>query len=1248
MTDSMNFGPDWIRNLSSEGTTTGGVSGGARCQLADYRYGREEMLSFFDKNLKPPQSLLGFKGLYSEVTLPPLALSPVADEEQRVWTGRPISINGPPRGRGGPMERGGRVSRGGRGGYQNYGRPTSYEGNWGNGGEQTEWSPRKEYNSRSSNDNWRRNRLNEEDEGWRNLSHNKPVHEKWVRSSWRSGDGEPEDRGERQIGGPEGRGNRIGWSEGSRGNAGRRSWDTEDHLPEWVMENVDGGGTFDSSGAFHHSDEEQGDPKPTAKKEAVLQKSSSQQHITTSKGYFSSLQTSKSVASLSKPDTNYNMKEKSYDSKKAEEENQETESTDRTRHSQQSKIRSEQEHTERERKETSQQKPPEREGNTRKVDPAAISNTVNHKDTRVEDDYKIQEDIILKLVDEDNAPKAGLGVVKAENVPTVTPSTLQPPPNLGPPMQDHWFYQDPQGQMQGPFSSAEMAEWYKAGYFNNQLKVRRPCDELFYLLGELVALCEGANPFQVVATRFPPLKPDPTTLAEHDLLQYQYLMALKQTRAAAAMPEPWSTLTLQQQQEVAAQRLIMHPQVSQELPFIHQSNSSNPLMQMINQMQQANKLPNASIGDATPSALPGQLDPRLVTLSLQHQLQQQSRLPPTSAGMLPNPLASRLPGVTTDGLNLPGMMQRPIGIPTPSIGASALANAMNMQRPLHAPVVDNMGSKVVEDPIRSLLNQLQQKPSGISLDLWQSSQYPIPTTLPSQQWQHETPLSMWDITKPPEVPPQQPELPPTVLTSQQIENAMIPKPSHEQEHQPHPPQQKSVEKKTEPSISPKELRKKKELEEKQAKKEAEERRKNEQRKLEAEKREAEEKKKKEEERIRKEIEKAKKEAEDKRMKELEEKRRLKEQRKAEEEAKRMTEEQKKAEEERAKKEAREREEYARREAARQAQEQAARNAKTAPWCHSSSTQGLTLQEIQKLEKEKAKQEAVILQQQKQMMEFQQQQLEKSAAGFSWANKAKEPKQVKSLSEIQAEEQERMAKQATEARLLALQKEKELPTPVQNMGNIWSSQNISWSANGVNSSQWSSSNSTGLWEDAPAKATITKPSINSKGNTAASGKSQNSQQQQQQSQKSKTKTKKEDTNISKNSSADDFTNWCSKALANITSEIDIPTFVTFLRDIESALDVREYCKEYLGDNAEAQQFASNFLDKRRSFRPKSQVPKDDMCSPAPAITPSSIHSNDFQEVKGKNKKNKKNKMLKVDSRILGFNVTSAPDRINALD
>lgn len=143
------------------------------------------------------------------------------------------------------MERG-RGGRG-RGSYQTYGRSGGFEtgGGWGNS-EQSDWSPRKDYNSRSSSvDNWRRNRGDEE-EGWR--SSNTRISEKWGRqTSWRDGDTN-DDRG------PQDR-NR-GWHDGSRSNVQRRIWD-DDNLPEWATENLgEGGGTFDASGAFHGSDDE--------------------------------------------------------------------------------------------------------------------------------------------------------------------------------------------------------------------------------------------------------------------------------------------------------------------------------------------------------------------------------------------------------------------------------------------------------------------------------------------------------------------------------------------------------------------------------------------------------------------------------------------------------------------------------------------------------------------------------------------------------------------------------------------------------------------------------------------------------------------------------------------------------------------------------------------------------------------------------------------------------------------------------
>lgn len=58
-----------------------------------------------------------------------------------------------------------------------------------------------------------------------------------------------------------------------------------------------------------------------------------------------------------------------------------------------------------------------------------------------------------------------------------------------------WFYRDPQSNVQGPFSAIEMTEWYRAGYFNENLFVRRFSDSRFRPLGELIKLCHGNMPF---------------------------------------------------------------------------------------------------------------------------------------------------------------------------------------------------------------------------------------------------------------------------------------------------------------------------------------------------------------------------------------------------------------------------------------------------------------------------------------------------------------------------------------------------------------------------------------------------------------------------------------------------------------------------------------------------------------------------------------------------------------------------------
>ena len=61
--------------------------------------------------------------------------------------------------------------------------------------------------------------------------------------------------------------------------------------------------------------------------------------------------------------------------------------------------------------------------------------------------------------------------------------------------QIQWFYLDPQGNEQGPFTSSDMLEWYEARYFPADLMLRRAgIDRRFTPLNEICRLY-GRVPF---------------------------------------------------------------------------------------------------------------------------------------------------------------------------------------------------------------------------------------------------------------------------------------------------------------------------------------------------------------------------------------------------------------------------------------------------------------------------------------------------------------------------------------------------------------------------------------------------------------------------------------------------------------------------------------------------------------------------------------------------------------------------------
>lgn len=432
--------------------------------------------------------------------------------------------------------------------------------------------------------------------------------------------------------------------------------------------------------------------------------------------------------------------------------------------------------------------------------------------------------------------------------------------------------------------------------------------------------------------------------------------------------------------------------------------------------------------------------------------------------------------------------------------------------------------------------------------------------------------------------------------------------------------------------------------------EAEERRR---KKEEEETRKREAAKKAELDRLRKEEEKKKKKEEDKRRKEEEKKKLEVERKRKVEEVLRQVEEDKKKKEEEAR-----RAEQARKqtEALKRLQEQAKN---TTPWATPPSTAPSTnLSEILKNERRQQlqqQQQLQLQQQQQQLLQLQQQQQQQQKMQLKWAEH-KPPAKVKSLAEIQAEEQEYM---------LAKQVEKErnsvsIPQTSSSSNTIWSSQSLAW--NTSSSSVWGNANSgsgQGFWEDVPAPA-VAAP------RPAAPSKQQ--QQQPPNSAASKAgapkanagKTKKEEMTVLKifeqqhKAIADEFHLWCDKALAPMKGTIDIPTFVGFLMEVEAETEVREYVRMYLGESRDMDEFASQFISRRHKMstqqkqRGGANKPAQPQPPPPSSNAAAAANANQFQEVKGKKAKPKKNKMLKVDSRILGFNVTAAHDRINIGD
>uniref|UniRef100_A0A1A7WMC9 GRB10 interacting GYF protein 1 n=1 Tax=Iconisemion striatum TaxID=60296 RepID=A0A1A7WMC9_9TELE len=556
-------------------------------KLAEYRYGREEMLALYIKDNKVPEDMQDkeFAAILQDEPMQPLALVPLTEEEQRNFS---MSVNsaavlrlmgkgvvgaapaGVVRGRG--ATRGGRGrGRGESGFYQRsieeaevgFGRSVREihrSQSWddrsvgerrfekplrrevGRPGFEEAGGPvgpaRKEY-TRADSDNWRTLREEQEEEEGEPGSN-------WRLSGPRRDDGGPRSAGWRDHAGPgEGRRRKFDFdfrdSEG-HGTGRRRAGsegleDDRDGLPEWCTDEEDGEmGTFDSSGAFM--------PLKKGGKETILEEELD----------FKGIEEEDEEEEML-PDVDRKSAEGEKD--KESKDNMFAAADDKMKPASPSFSSSSSPPT--------HCAPPSLESQAGTAGPLMEMSQMSTSHA-------------LKASSSPADDLAPIGGSKAQlSPPTATSSSLPPPPSssaapLLPPsggdteddegmkhlqqeaekmvasLQDtsleeecftqalqqqesrntaaalplsheaamKWFYKDPQGEIQGPFTTVEMCEWFQAGYFTMTLLVKRGCDEGFQPLGDVIKMwgrvpfAPGPSPPPLLVRQHPPTqRPQP-------------------------------------------------------------------------------------------------------------------------------------------------------------------------------------------------------------------------------------------------------------------------------------------------------------------------------------------------------------------------------------------------------------------------------------------------------------------------------------------------------------------------------------------------------------------------------------------------------------------------------------------------------------------------------------------------------------------------------------------------------------------
>ncbi|KAK6175421.1 hypothetical protein SNE40_013888 [Patella caerulea] len=1289
MADTLNFGPEWLRALSDGNSVaspppTPGLGG--KFKLASNRYGREEMLALFHEHYKAPDELKEIPSIYIEPVQKPLAFISLSEEEQRLMSQSVNSVtvlrsmgrgSGPPirggrgagsadRGRGRGRGRGDSyihrvLSENGEnnsGGFGIPGRGPNNEG-WEEVGKKYDRNyptrtpfdentgVRREYNRSLSNDNWREKTSEDDDGNWRRAG----TRDKWnkteqnTRGSWRDPNHDP--RGfdsEKKSNGFSRDGPPSRTYQRSRSS---ESWDTEDNLPEWStdVDDPEAVGSFDASGAFV-AIKEPGDPDIDENSPPNTNKQNSKLPVSKEKD----------IQNNNNNKEKEELRQKSNDSAINKKMNNEKKINSNT-----SDIKANPES-------------PRKQGNNKSdtvsktsvVQSPAIKKTPHELAIEIVNNNKLDNRDTPRSIIPTAKSKEGEALeqmkLQAESLVAIVTEEDDKEPELSPSQPDNpvkWLYKDPQGDVQGPFSSDEMTEWFSAGYFTMSLLVKRGCDERFQQLGELIKRW-GRVPF-LAGVSMPPLLNSPvTTMPSENTCIPPISQPLPGT-------PPTEQVNVLQQQFLLQQQLLQQQLLMRQL---QQQQQQQMVLQHMQDQEGFKGLPLAQQQQLVMQMMMSQ--PMLLQQQLQQQQQQQHaaqqthRLSPLHTeqpGMVNHPAFHRSmsqPSSKTESPNDETIWGGVNTATSPPLGAGAFSQPTSVwdleagkqsdPADLHAQI-QRMQQEM--DRVRKMEEDRKREEERKQLELQrkqeeiQKQQELLMREKQEIERQKQIELQKYEELK------HQEQL---RLQQQDEERKRAEEIMRQEAERQYQKQRKEEDRRRQEERRIEEERKMEEERQMEEQRRMEEERRREERQKEEERR-REEKRQKEEARRKAEEEKRQQELllqeEMLQQEELQRQRDLEEQLKKQEEAERQAELQRQQQEALRKLQQQQREQLSNIKLPATAQWAKQQNQVTTP------TSSLTEIQQQEQKKWQIEEQQRLVDQQKLQMEMLhqqkiiQQQQQSQQQKTTWASHVQSPATGrKSLMQIQQEEQAKLAENERK-KLQSQQKQQQIQQQQQQQAkNLSLASAAAWAGQSSNNSAsvWSSDSgaSGGIWEQpAPSKkkaATSSEfPALKNKKPAPAPKSTKTSN--------GKT-TRDEDVVKSlfkPQQKQDEFTTWCENTLRNITTSVDVPTFIAFLQDVESPYEVHDYVRSYLGESKVVTEFSKQYLEKRSQYKNKKRQEKKQQEDSiwGPALTPKErkpvrAAEPDTQKSKGKKKK----KMQKLDGSVLGFTCHAAPDRVNA--